>query len=247
MLPRPDNRPYGPENSERFACKRGCPGRGSARTSTQSFEGAIAFTPRLSLRGDHRRRCLALDHLLDAVPDQELRAEADPDTRWAATTALVSTEFYGPWCSTTSSWSTDPIVRIVPEEWEAAAGRSTEARRARGGDEDFRWGSTSTASTSMGVDGARLHDRWKAYPHAYLGMAITNFPRTSLPRRSTARTRTRAGTRSSSSSKAQALYHPRRAPARWTPVGSPRSTCGRTFSALYNPKSSRRRWPAPKN
>lgn len=173
VIPRPDT-PFTPEQQERFAHDPAALAK-ARKDLYDMFEGTVAF--RLGAPVAQTIRDLALDHLASHVEDPDLRAKLTPEYELGCNRTLVSTEFYETIVRDDVELVTEGIVRVVPEGVETRDGRVHEIDvlvLATG----FQVGEYLHGIDVAGVGGARLHQRWAAdgYPHAYLGMTVTDFP-----------------------------------------------------------------------
>jgi cation diffusion facilitator CzcD-associated flavoprotein CzcO len=171
VLPRPD-KPYAPEEQRTFATDPAALAK-VRNDLYRMFEDTIAFTvgaPVAQVIKD-----LALGHLAEHVADEDLRAKLTPSYELGCNRTLVSTEFYEAVVGDHVELVTEPIRRVVPSGVETTDGRVHELDvlvAATG----FRVGEYLHGIDVVGVGGDRLHDRWTAYPHAYLGMTVSGFP-----------------------------------------------------------------------
>lgn len=173
VLPRPD-KPFTEAQQERFATDPAALAKVRADLYAM-FESTIAFTVGSPVADVIRG--MALDHLRDAVADEDLRARLTPEYALGCNRTLISTEFYEAIVRDDAELVTDPIERVAPEGVVTRGGRLHELDvlvTATG----FRVGEYLRGIEVVGVGGERLHDRWAAqgYPHAYLGMVVDGFP-----------------------------------------------------------------------
>lgn len=118
---------------------------------------------------------LALDHLADAVADEDLRAKLTPDYELGCNRTLVSSELYPALQRDDVAVVTDPIRRFTPE------GVVTDPDVLHPLDvivlaTGFRAGEYLHRIEVTGVGDSTLHECWADARRAYLGMTVTGFP-----------------------------------------------------------------------
>jgi cation diffusion facilitator CzcD-associated flavoprotein CzcO len=107
--------------------------------------------------------------------DPELRSKIWPDYTFGCKRVLFSSYFLPALQRANVELVVDPIARLAPEGIVTAAGALHEA-------DCIIWGTGFKTNDFMlpmritGADGAELHDRWAAGPHAHLGMSVPGFP-----------------------------------------------------------------------
>jgi cation diffusion facilitator CzcD-associated flavoprotein CzcO len=117
---------------------------------------------------------IALDHLAYRIKDDELRRQLTPDYELGCNRTLITSDFYKAFLRDDVDLVTAPIERVVPDGVETEGGHlhSLDVLVLATG---FRVGQYLHGIDVVGRRG-HLRDTWSAYPHAYLGMAVTGFP-----------------------------------------------------------------------
>jgi cation diffusion facilitator CzcD-associated flavoprotein CzcO len=171
VIPRPDT-PFTPEEHERFANDPAALAK-VRQDLYDMFEGTVAFT--LDAPVAEVLKGMALDHLAEHVADRDLRAKLTPEYPLGCNRTLVSTEFYEAIVRDDVALVTEGIERVEPEGVRTSDGGLHELDvlvLATG----FQVGEYLHGIEVRGRAGARLQERWSPYPHAYLGMTVTDFP-----------------------------------------------------------------------
>jgi cation diffusion facilitator CzcD-associated flavoprotein CzcO len=114
-------------------------------------------------------------HLESAVKDEVLREKLRPDYRAACKRLIISSEFYPAIQQPNAELVTDGIAAIEPTGVRTRDGRLHELDvlvLATG----FRTDQFVRPTQVIGRGGARLDERWRGHPAAYLSVAVPDFP-----------------------------------------------------------------------
>ena len=118
---------------------------------------------------------VALNHLAEQVPDENLRKKLTPDYPIGCTRILIADDFYPALMRPNVSLVTEGIARITPSGIQTRDGKAHEFDVIvyATGFETTGW---QWSVDVIGRGGKRLKDEWADEPKAYLGLSVSHFP-----------------------------------------------------------------------